>query len=239
MTTTYFLQSAYVLHYRPYRDTSLLIDFFTREYGIVSAIARGIRGGKSSQKGLLQPFIPLLISFIWKKELAVLTQTEPDQSTHQLQGKQLFSAFYLNELLSKLLQRHDAYPQLYDDYHCTLQELTRKTHLEIALRRFEKKLLSALGYGLDLTHEAQSQEAILPDLFYYFVPQKGFCHLIQSHSLSMPMFSGKSLLALANENFEDSLVLPELKQLLRMMIADLLGHKKLKSRDLFQVNNDV
>ena len=99
MTHTYLLQPAYVLHYRLYRDTSLLIDFFTREQGILSAVARGARSAKSSLKGLLQPFIPLSISFSWKRELATLIQAEATEAFFSLSGKRLFSAFYINELM--------------------------------------------------------------------------------------------------------------------------------------------
>lgn len=233
MATTHFLQSAYILHYRLYRDTSLLIDFFTREHGIISAVARGVRGAKSPLKGLLQPFVPLLISFSAKKDLATLMHAESDELSHHLVGKHLFSALYLNELLMKLLQRHDPHPHLYDGYHQALGELSQQKNLEIPLRRFEKNLLSELGYGLNLTSDAYTAQPILPHLFYHFLPQKGFCLDLQPNLSKALRFSGKSLLALAHEDFTDHALLPEIKQLLRMVIADLLGHKTLKSRDLF------
>ena len=160
MSHTHFLQSAYVLHSRPYRDTSLLIDFFTREHGLVGAVARGVRSAKSPLKGVLLPFTPLFISFSLKKELAVLMHAESNRSMHVLEGKQLFSAFYLNELLMKLLQRHDAHPQLYDYYHQALCELSLEKNIEIPLRRFEKYLLSELGYGLNLVADAYSGKEI-------------------------------------------------------------------------------
>ncbi len=231
--TAILLQSAYILHYRPYRDTSLLIDFFTREHGILSAVARGVRTAKSPLKGLLQPFIPLLISFSWKKELATLTQVESNEISYSLVGKRLFSAFYLNELTMKLLQRHDPHPQLYDYYQQALAELTTEKKLEIPLRRFEKNLLSELGYGLDLISDADTGQRILPNLFYHFLPQKGFCLDLNGNLSKAFCFSGKSLLALAHGDFNDQTLLPEMKQLLRVVIADLLGRKTLKSRDLF------
>ena len=101
----------------------------------------------------------------------------------------------------------------------------------------EKNLLSELGYGLNLTSEAHTSQKILPHLFYYFLPQKGLCLDLNSNLSKALCFSGKSLLALAYEDFSDETVLSEMKQLLRLVIADLLGRKTLKSRDLFSGNN--
>lgn len=237
---TALLEPAYILHYRLYRDTSLLIDFFTHEYGLVAAIARGVRSSKSPLKGILQPFTPLLVSLHCKEELAILTAVEPQHPAYHLMGKHLFSAFYLNELLMKVLQRHDAYPHLYECYEQTLcklldaQKVTSIPAASIALRCFEKKLLAELGYGLNLTTEALSQQPILPDLFYQFFPQKGFVLDLQSHLSKTLLFQGKSLLALEQENFSDASVMPEIKRLLHIAVAGLLGQKTLRSRDFLR-----
>jgi DNA repair protein RecO (recombination protein O) len=229
----HLLEPAYVLHYRPYRDTSLLVDFFTRDQGLIGAIARGVRGAKSPLKGLLQPFVPLLISFQSKKELALITSVEPNQANQAyhapLTGKHLFGALYLNELLMKLLQRHDPHPQLYADYRYALMELSSCNALEVPLRRFEKKLIAELGYALNLTTEANTNEPIAPELFYQFFAQKGF--LVDAKGDSS--FQGKALLALAGEDFSDVSLMADMKKLLRMTIADLLGKHALKSRELF------
>ena len=229
----HFLEPAYVLHYRPYRDTSLLIDFFTKKYGIVGGIARGVRNPKSPLKGLLQPFTPLLISFSWKRELALLTHAEGSKTRYPLLGKYLFSGLYLNELLMKLLQRQDAHPELYAHYQQALSALARQNNMEIPLRCFEKNLIAELGYGLNLTHDALTHQNIVSNQFYQFVPQRGFVLDINPRLSNAARFSGKALLNLAQENFTDSSLLNEMKQLLRFVIADLLGNKLLKSRDLF------
>lgn len=229
----YFLEPAYILHTRHYRDTSLLIDIFTKEHGILTAISRGVRSAKSPLKGLLQPFVPLLVSFSWKRELAILTHAEMNGSSHSLTSKYLFSGLYLNELLIKLLQRHDPHPELYQHYEDVLIELSTPDNLEIPLRRFEKKLLIELGYGLNLMTNALTHERIMPDLSYEFLAQKGFTLDFHPHLSKAARFSGKSIIALAEENFNDPSLLPEMKQLLRSSIADLLGSKTLKSRDLF------
>jgi DNA repair protein RecO (recombination protein O) len=229
----HFLEPAYILHYRPYRDTSLLLDFFTQKYGIIGAVARGVQNTKSPLKGLLQPFTPLLISFSWKRELAILTHAETSKIRHALGGKYLFTGLYVNELLMKLLQRQDAHPELYVHYQQVLSDLSQQDNLEIPLRRFEKNLIAELGYGLNLTHDALTHQEITQNQFYQFLPQRGFALDISPHLSNAARFSGKTLLALAEENFSDLLLLSEMKQLLRFVIADLLGNKALKSRDLF------
>lgn len=229
----YLLQPTYILHTRPYRDTSLLIDFFTKNYGIITMVARGIKSAKSPLKGLLQPFIPLSISFNWKRELGLLTHAETLKMHHPLAGKHLFSAFYINELLMKLVQRHDAHPELYEHYEHALNELSTQTNLQIPLRRFEKNLLAELGYGLDLTRDAMTHQPIVLEQFYQFLPQHGFILDIGNHLSNAARFSGKALLALARENFADPALLNEMRQLLRFVIGDLLGNRVLKSRDLF------
>lgn len=229
----HLLEPAYVLHYRPYRDTSLLVDFFTRDHGLIGAVARGVRGAKSPLKGLLQPFVPLLISFQAKGDLALITGVEPNQTGHLLVGKHLFSALYLNELLMRLLQRHDPHPQIYASYRQALLELSHCNRLEIPLRRFEKKLISELGYALNLTTEANTHEPIAPELFYQFFSQKGFLLDYKGDSSKASLFQGKSLLALAEEDFSDLSLMHDMKGLLRTALADLLGKQPLKSRDLF------
>lgn len=229
------LEPAYILHSRPYRDSSLLIDFFTREHGLVCAVGRSIRGKKSPLKGILQPFVPLLISFYAKRDLATLIDVETQNQAHHLTHKHLFSGFYLNELLMKLLQKNDAHPTLYDYYRETLITLSQSNALEASLRRFEKRLIFELGYGLDLITEANTGQMISPELYYQYYPQKGFILNVNENSPQIALFSGKSLLALAEENFSDISLLPEMKILLRMVLSGLLGKKTLKSRELFNI----
>src|SRR6185437_10727813 len=123
MTHATLLQPAFVLHTRPYRDTSLLLEIFTPDYGRVSTLARGARGLRSRFKGLLQPFVPLLLSWYGKTELMTLSAAESQGKVLDLTGEKLLCGLYLNELLMRLLHRYDAHPQLYIVYQETLYAL--------------------------------------------------------------------------------------------------------------------
>src|SRR5690242_2048168 len=120
MMTRVHLQPAYILHYRPYRDTSLLLNVFSQDYGYISAIAQGARSVRSPLKGLLQPFTPLLLSWSGKTELLRLTGTEAQSLPHYLAGERLVSGIYLNELLLRALHKFDPHPTLYDFYQLSL-----------------------------------------------------------------------------------------------------------------------
>src|SRR5690606_35883758 len=148
------LQPAFILHVRPYRDTSLLVDFFTPTCGRVSAVARGMRQRKSTARVLLNPFTRLLISLQGKSELKLLTAVESDNRFFNLQGEQLYSGFYLNELLMRSLPVLDAHEQLFGFYEQSLMALQAGQDLEPVLRSFELELLAELGYGVDFEQDA-------------------------------------------------------------------------------------
>lgn len=141
-------QEAYCLHRRPYRETSFLVDVLTVDHGRFTVIARAARAVKNSSQGLLQPFTPLLISWAGHGELVTLTQVELHGEVKQLQGEALYAGFYLNELLMRLLQPWDPYPQVYSMYAETLSALCESGLQSKILRLFEKSLLEELGYGL-------------------------------------------------------------------------------------------
>lgn len=228
------LQPAFILHTRPYRETSLLLDVLTRDYGRIALIARGIRKNRSKTKPLLQPFYPLLISWQGKTELMTLQHVEPQAIPVPLQGECLLSGFYLNELLMRLLQKQDPHPQLYTIYYETLLELVSVPLQQKYLRLFEKKLLDELGYGLQLDHSIPDRQTFLTNQLYRFYPEQGF-ERYQGHE-NQPqgtLFLGKSLLALAAGELEDEDSLREIKRLMRMVLSVLLGPKPLQSRRLF------
>ena len=110
------IQSGYILHSRPYRDTSSLLEVFTREHGRIGLVARGARGPKSKLRSVLQPFQPVLLSWLARGDLGTLTDAEPQGISHALAGRALLSGYYLNELLQRLTHRHDSHPVLYDAY---------------------------------------------------------------------------------------------------------------------------
>ena len=218
------LQPTFILHHRPYRETSLLLDVFSSEHGRVSLIAKGVRKARSISRGLLQLFSPVLLSWQGKSELMTLTTVESQSIPIQLQGTALLSGFYLNELLIRLLPKHDPHPQLYTIYQHTLLELERGNSQQKHLRLFEKKLLEELGYGLQF-------KEVMPDQFYLFYPEQGF--VLSENNDEGIVFSGKSLLSLAAEQLEDAESLRDAKRLMRLALHALLGSQPLHSRKLF------
>jgi DNA repair protein RecO (recombination protein O) len=229
------LQPAFILHHRPYRETSLLLDVLTQDYGRISLISRGVRSRRSPLKALLQPFNSLLLSWQGKTELMMLTGAEALRMPFQLRGDCLLSGFYLNELLVRLLQKHDPTPQLYTVYLNTLVELQASQLQQKTLRLFEKKLLEEIGYGLELTVDVSTDMPIAADNRYKYYPEQGF-ELYTEDDSNVPIsmvFSGKSLLALAKEQLDDPECLRDAKRLMRIAFAPLLGSQPLYSRKLF------
>lgn len=223
------LQPAFVLHTRPFRDTSLLVDLFTVQYGRISAIARGVRSSKSRLRGLLLPFVPLLVSWSGKSDLVTLGKVEADNLAYNLSGTNLLSGFYLNELLVRLLTHHDSHPNIFHAYQNTLGNLRNSNDLQITLRLFEKQLLSEVGYGLQLTKDAAGQ-AIMEHHNYYYEHEHGFIACVNQDR--QDVFSGKSLLALQHNNLTDVAILRDTKRLMRSIFNHLLGDKPLKTREL-------
>lgn len=225
------LQSAFVLHTRPYSNTSLIVELFTQDHGRISVLARSARGLKSRYKGKLQLFSPLILGWSGRSELKNLGNLEIDGVPYQLDGKALLCGFYLNELVLRLLHREDPYPKLFETYHLTLRRLSFDEALEPTLRVFEKQLLERLGYGLSLTRELQSGTQIESEAHYQYIPERGFmrCELGTD---STHVFSGSSLLALHREQLSDSQSLQDAKRLMRLLLSQHLGSKPLKSREL-------
>jgi DNA repair protein RecO (recombination protein O) len=221
------LQPAFILHRRPYRETSFLLDIFTPDHGRVSLIAKGVRGPRSTGRALLQPFVPLFISWAGKSELMTLTSVEAQGIPLTLRGECLLSAFYINELLMYLTAKLDAHPLLYKIYAETLTALQINPLQQRVLRIFEKRLLEALGYGLYL-----KTESFVSHQNYRFYPGSRF-ELCDNADASFLIFSGKNLLAIAAEDLNDEIVLKDAKRLMRLAFQSILAGKVLKSRELF------
>ncbi|HWG75994.1 MAG TPA: DNA repair protein RecO [Steroidobacteraceae bacterium] len=164
------LARAYVLHQRPFRDSSLILEVYAREHGRLTLFAHGARGLRA-RFGALQPFQPLLLSWSGRSEAPSLSAAErADAASPRLPASQLMSGFYLNELLLKLLARHDPHQALFDVYEATLGELQSGLAPEAALRRFETQLLQHLGYGLNLAAEADTGEPVRAETYYRYQP---------------------------------------------------------------------
>lgn len=228
------LQPAYVLHRRLYRESSFLVELFTKAYGRLTVIAKGVRKARSFSQGLLQPFVPLLVSWSGRNELVALTQVESNGLVNQLRGECLFAGLYLNELLMYLLQKWDAHPVLYEQYAKTLANLNSETLEQKFLRSFEKRLLEEIGYGLLPKTTASLQNTFTAQKYYRFIPDHGFVlSEIDDHSKAGNIFSGKSLLAIAQEDWQNEEVLQDAKRLIRFVLAPLLGTRFIYSRQLF------
>lgn len=226
------LHPAYILHQRPYRESSVLLEVFSVVHGRVGLVARGARGKGARWRGLLEAFRPLLLAWSGRGELGNLTAAEPDGSAARLQQRTLLSGFYLNELLLRLLHRHDPHPELFAAYREALGSLAAGEAEEPALRIFEKRLLESLGYALVLGHAADEPQPIEADADYYYQPERGACRRAPAGQAALRV-RGRTLQALAAERLIEPEILREAKQLMRFVLAAHLGGQPLASRALF------
>ena len=231
------LQPAFILHTRPYRNTSVLVDFLTPEYGRVTAVARGVRSGTKSarqKRAVFQPFTPLLVGWRGKVELKSLNHFEGQGAAYSLTGKALFSALYVNELLCRLVRQQEEGSQLFALYRLTLKTLQVEQNIDIVLRRFELELLALLGYGIELAVDVESGLAVEAGRDYRFFADRGFCATQQgvAEVSAIDLFSGNDLLALSQGNYTLE-VRRVAKRLCRQALHFHLGAKPLKSRELF------
>lgn len=231
------LQSAFVLHRRPYRDTSLLLEVFVQDHGRLGLAARGAAAPRSRLKGLLQPFAPLLLSWSGAGELATLTAAEEAGCPISLPPHRVLAGLYINELLLRLLPRLDPHPGLFVAYQRLLAELAAAPGEEPPLRRFEKRLLDELGYGLTLDGEAVSGAPIVAEEQYCYVLDRGPLAADQVQT-GVPI-SGRSLLALRDGIFSEPAVLKEVKRLTRAALAEQLRGRALKTRELYRVRRKL
>lgn len=221
------LAPAFILHRRPYRESSLLVEALSRDYGRVGLVARGASRPRARLKALLQPFQPLLLSWSGRGDLTTLHAAEELQRLPGLPAARLLSGFYLNELLIMLLARGDPCPELFAGYQRALAELAGDANEQVPLRRFEVELLARLGYGLQLTHEADNGRPLLAGQRYRYLLDRGPVPLTEAGPGII--ISGQSLLALAAGEFGEPAMLQEVKQLTRAALAARLD-KPLQSR---------
>ncbi|GLT18179.1 DNA repair protein RecO [Vibrio zhanjiangensis] len=224
------LQRCFVLHRRPYSESSLILDVFSEEYGRQTLMSKGARSKRSQLKGALQPFTPLLLKWSGKGAMKTLRHAEPISLGLPLSGLTLYSAMYVNELLARVLMAEVPMPGLFHDYLAALTELAQCENPEPALRRFELSLLSAMGYGVDFLHCAGTGELIEPDMTYSYRAQKGFIASIRKDNLT---FWGNELIAISERRFTTKEQLKAAKRFTRMALKPYLGGKPLKSRELF------
>lgn len=226
-------EPAFVLHSYPFRETSLLVEIFSRQHGRVPLVARGARRPKSAVRGLLMNFQPLSLSWFGKHELRTLHSAEWQGGQPLLQGTALLCGFYLNELLLNLMVRDDPHEQLFDYYQQTLQRLSKGADMASTLRCFEKHLLQELGYALLLEHEAGSSEAIDPTLSYRYIVERGAVR-VDADAEEGLLVAGKTLLDMAADDYADAQSARQGKQLMRMLLNHHLDGKLLHTRELIK-----
>ncbi|MEY2634030.1 MAG: repair protein RecO [Pseudomonadota bacterium] len=228
-------QPGYVLHTYPFRETSFIVEAFTRDHGRVPLLARGARRPRSALRGLLLAFQPLELGWTGKGEVFTLMKAEWQGGQPLLAGHALFCGYYLNELLLHLLPREDAHPRLFAHYAQILQRLAEWPEgrvIEADLRRFEKALLQELGYGLTLDMDGNG-DPVRPETYYSYQIEHGPMPVLRADYSGL-IVRGRSLLDLAVDNYSDPRSLLESKQLMRVLLNYYLNGVELHSRRIFK-----
>jgi DNA repair protein RecO (recombination protein O) len=225
-----WLAPAYVLHQHAYRDTSRIVEVFTAEHGRLTLFARGANGAKSTLRGVLRPFQRLLLSWSGRSEACQLVSAELDGALTSLAKERLMSGFYLNELLLKLTERCDPHPEVFAAYAACIGGLAGGEPEEASLRRFEKRLLDNLGYGLDLSRAADGAP-IFPDAYYRFAAERGAQLCVADAPGAV---YGRSLTDLVDDRFVDARSLRDAKRVLRTALEACLDGRELKSREVMR-----
>jgi DNA repair protein RecO (recombination protein O) len=222
------LATAYVLHQRPFRDSSLIVEVFARDYGRFTVFAHAARGPRS-RFASLQPFRALLLSWSGRGEAPQLTAAENAGANLLLPAAHLMSAFYLNELLIKLLTRHDPHPELFDCYQQTLLQFSQGAKAQTLLRQFEARLLEFIGYGLNLDAEADTGQPVRGDAYYHFHP--GVHGFVIAEPGSADAIAGDVLHRLsAGAGLEDDVELRQARTLMRAALDHCLEGRELATR---------
>ncbi|WP_158884335.1 DNA repair protein RecO [Rhodanobacter sp. L36] len=220
-------QPAYVLHSRAYRETSLLLECLTRDHGRLGVVARGVRGERARLKrAQLEPFQPLALDLLMRGELATLTAVENVGMAKRLTGDAGLSGLYLNELVVRLTERQDPSPLIYDAYALTLDRMSSGESLAWSLRRFERDLLDAIGYGLQLQFDADNGEPLQPDMHYRYEVERG---AIACAGGSVRALRGSDLLALDQDRMPENTGLKSLRDMVREVIRFHLGGGELRA----------
>ena len=226
-------QPAFVLHSYPFRETSLVVEAFARDHGRIGLVARGARRPKSSLRGVLLPFQPLLLSWAGRGELHTLMRAEWLGGYAPLKGQALICGFYLNELVLKLLARGDAHEQLFSIYENTLAALAAGEDQPTVLRRFEIGLLRELGYGVVLDHEVEHGAPVARERSYVYIVERGPVGTGAATGNEVEL-SGQTLIDMQSGNFTSAVTQQQSKVLMRALINHYLGNQVLHTRQLLR-----
>ena len=227
-------QPAFVLHSYPFKETSLVVELFTRDFGRAAVVARGARRPKSALRGVLLAFQPLLVSWAGKGELRTLIRAEWHGGYHPLRGLSLICGFYLNELMLKLLARNDEHERLFDRYAGTLLELSAGEGQARVLRAFEKTLLAELGYAITLDRDVETGQAIAAEERYTYLLERGPVRIEQDAEGNGVELIGQTLLDMQSNDYSSVITLQQSKALMRTLINHHLGDQELHTRQLLR-----
>ena len=225
-------QPGFVLHSYPYRETSLIVEVFSRDHGRLGLVAKGARRPMSQLRGVLMAFQPLLIDWSGGGEMKTLVRAEWQGGQPLLGGQALLCAYYLNELLMRLLPREDPHPTLYRAYGDALRALAAGEGQEVILRRFELALLQELSYGLQLDADADGVP-VRPEVRYAYIIERGAVPLDEYGIDDASVVAGRVLLDMARGDFREPETLAGAKALMRRLIQHYLGGQVLQSRRVF------
>lgn len=231
-------EPGYVLHTYPYKETSLIVESFTRRYGRVALLARGARRPRSAMRGVLLAFHPLRLGWSGSAELANLISAEWSGALRPLAGRGLMCGFYLNELLLRLLPREDPHEALFDAYGRSLEQLTGGVAHACVLRSFEKRMLGELGYAPLLERDAESGAPIDPERRYAYEPDRGPVSVKHFHSSAL-VVTGRTLLDVAADDYERPETRDEARELMRALIGQRLHGQVLHTRAVLRELTDL
>ena len=223
-------QPGFVLHSYPYKETSLIIDLFSRDHGRVALVAKGAKRPHSKLRGVLQTFQPLQLAWMGKSEVRTLVSAEWVGGLLPLEGAALLCGFYLNELLVKLLARDDPHPPLFDHYMSALNQLAHDEPPAIVLRKFELSLLKETGVAGNLALCAQTGQPVDVQKTYVVDPERGARASLASDT--SPSVTGKTLLDMEAGDYSDSTTQLQSKFLMRHLLSHHLGGMPLNTRQI-------
>ncbi|GAB1262080.1 DNA repair protein RecO [Aurantivibrio plasticivorans] len=233
-----YLQSVYILHSRPFQDSSLLVDVLSEDHGRLTVVAKGARSARGRHRFPVYPFTKLVASWQGKSDLKTLTELEQQGQLRQLMGRRMFCGLYVNELVIRLLPSHDDCSEVfrrYDQVMTSLETLEGDSndYLEPLLRAFEFELLELMGYGLTFS-DISTGDVLEPDSQYRIAEMMGFVKIDGNVEKRQGSYLGSELLAVINNDFSDVSVRRAAKRLVRELLAPHIGNKPLKSRELFR-----
>ena len=229
-------EPGYVLHTYPYKETSLIVEAFSRGHGRVALLARGARRPRSAMRGVLLAFQPLQLAWSGAGELATLIRADWGGALHPLSGRGLMCGFYVNELVLRLLPREDSHEALFDHYAATIAGLSAGEPIPAVLRGFEKRLLGELGYAPVLDRDALTGAPIDPGGRYRYEPDRGPVRALNGSELTV---SGRTLLDVAADDYTRPETRDEARHLMRALIGQRLHGQVLHTRAVLMELNDL